>query len=159
MAQEAQGKVQRAVDEMLDQLERTELRPILRQAYLNCAKCLDDTTATKDQLSNCQAAAFHPPQQIQQTISNEMNNFQNRLSRCAQQCQDEARDNLTIDSTPQQSALLQMQMDGCVSKCCDSHIELLPKMLSRIRGVVNQVRATTQMAHQIHSASPKTEEL
>merc|ERR1711890_111480 len=115
-----------------------KLRPLLRDAHLGSAKCCENTLASKQQLENCMHASFQPAQQVQEKISNELNNFQNRLSRCAKQCQDEAQDNVTSMTSREKVAELQGELDKCIVKCCDSHIELVPKMMLRVNEVLEQ---------------------
>lgn len=87
--------------------------------------------------------AFQPSQHAQQTISRELNQFQDRLSRCAQQCQDHVQDKITANTTAADSSKLQGELDNCIVKCCDSHIELLPKMMMRINESLKQFQNTT----------------
>merc|ERR1712241_1157966 len=138
MAAEAQNRVQHAVESMLENIERERLRPLLRKTHLDCAKCYENKSATKEQVERCMQTSFQPAQNVQQAISNELSSFQQRISRCANQCQDEAQDQVSGTSSPQDVAQAQTQLDGCVSNCCDKHIQLIPKMMSRINDVPQQ---------------------
>ena len=66
--------------------------------------------------------------------------LQNRLGRCAQDCQDRIQD--SVDPNITQSDLLkyQAQLDECVDKCCTSNMEVIPKMFDRMEKVLAQVK-------------------
>lgn len=61
--------------------------------------------------------------------------LQDRLSRCAQQCQDQVRDLLpTVGSpSPDQERIAKKAAEECLVKCCDTHEKLIPKLVSRLR--------------------------
>lgn len=57
-------------------------------------------------------------------------------------CQDRARDSLPASGSPSeaQMAKVQRDMEGCVGKCVDSHIAILPTISKRVREAVSQVK-------------------
>ena len=65
-----------------------------------------------------------------------INLLQERLSRCAKQCEDQARDSLPPIGTPSldQEMKAKKSMENCLIKCCDTHEKLIPKLASRLRG-------------------------
>ena len=73
-----------------------------------------------------------------------MQQFQARIQRCAQACQDEARDLMPADGNMTQALQEKAtaQMDRCVTGCVEKHITLLPDMRKRIESFC--VRAKEQ---------------
>lgn len=67
---------------------------------------------------------------------------QNRLQRCAMDCQDRARDALPASGQPSDAQLASAQktMESCVGSCVDSHIKLLPALQKRVEEAVKQVK-------------------
>lgn len=65
---------------------------------------------------------------------------QDRLGRCAQQCQDNIQDNVDPNTTQSELTKYQAQLDSCVDQCCKTHLELVPKMFERMRKVLSQVQ-------------------
>ena len=61
---------------------------------------------------------------------------QDRLSRCAQQCQDQVRDFLPSVGSPTADQEVKAKKLGeeCLLKCCDTHEKLIPKLVHRLRG-------------------------
>ncbi|XP_065648961.1 protein FAM136A [Hydra vulgaris] len=139
MASEAQANVQRAVEQMLETIEKEKLRPLLREAHLGSARCCENMLLSKDQLEHCMQKTFQPAHEIQSVISNELNHLQDRLTRCAQQCQDNVQDKLSNSSD---ISLLQKELDICVVKCCDNHVKLIPTIMNRIYDSLKQFQPT-----------------
>lgn len=54
------------------------------------------------------------------------------------QCQDEIRDRITPTSTEVEVGTFKKDFEQCVVKCADSHIDLIPSMLKRIKTVLLQ---------------------
>ena len=59
--------------------------------------------------------------------------LQNRISRCAMDCQDAARDRITDKTTESDVQLYKEDMERCVVKCVDTHIAQLPSLEKRLR--------------------------
>lgn len=53
------------------------------------------------------------------------------------QCQDTIRDRITPSSTEDQLATFKKDFEQCVVKCADTHIDLVPAMLKRIKTVLS----------------------
>jgi hypothetical protein len=65
-----------------------------------------------------------------------MNSFQDRLSRCAMACQDEARDKY---SQSNDEAGAQKVMYSCMSTCVDRHLALLKSVQGTIEREIDSV--------------------
>lgn len=49
------------------------------------------------------------------------------------QCQDEIRDKISPTSTEAEVGNYKKDFEHCVMKCADTHIELIPSMLKRMK--------------------------
>ena len=75
-------------------------------------------------------------QQVNQVQQQEIGQFQERLSRCAQSCQDRARDQLPADgSQPSDSFMekLQRSVEECAGGCVDEQMKVVPRLHDRIK--------------------------
>jgi hypothetical protein len=75
-----------------------------------------------------------------------MTHDQNRLQRCASECQDRARDALPLNGNASESKLASVQkdMESCTNKCVDTHVKLLPALQRRVEEAVDQVKQQQQ---------------
>ena len=55
MAEAAQNRVQSAMKEFIDTIDRTKLRPIQKQMYLCNVQCMDDPAASMEEVSPFQS--------------------------------------------------------------------------------------------------------
>ncbi|KAH7464766.1 hypothetical protein PRIC1_005623 [Phytophthora ramorum] len=138
----ADSKLQDAVTKMVDRLDRTILRSMQRDGYLCAAKVFENKNWSSDQLAAAVERCQMPTQQINQFMQQEMQNFQNRIQRGVQDCQDKAQDALPAGGNPSEAQIARAQkdMEKCVGRCVDSHISLLPNISSRIEQAVAQVK-------------------
>ena len=67
--------------------------------------------------------------------------FQDRLDRCAQQCQDTIQDHVSPNTTQSELTKYQEELNTCVDQCCNTHLETLPKMFERMKKVLSEVKA------------------
>ncbi|XP_028391467.1 protein FAM136A-like [Dendronephthya gigantea] len=139
-ASKAQSMVQSEAENMLTSLEKGKVRPMQRDAHLCAAQCCEDQISGTHNIQNCISKCFLPPQRTQEYINQEVNNFQDRLSRCAKSCQDTIQDKVSIKTTQSEAGKLQEEMNTCVDQCCDSHRELLPRMFERMSETLAQLQ-------------------
>ncbi|XP_073239690.1 protein FAM136A-like [Porites lutea] len=136
----AQTRVKEEVEKSIEKLERDQLRGLQAKSHLCAAKCCENPSASKDEVQQCMNQCFAPIQQIQEYIGKELNGFQDRLGRCAQQCQDKIQDNVDPTTTQSELTKYQAELNKCVDQCCISHSELVPKMFERMKKVLSQVQ-------------------
>lgn len=58
---------------------------------------------------------------------------QDRLTRCAQQCEDECRDMLPPNAQQQDMDKVQKHAGQCLMKCADDNIKRIPQVVARFR--------------------------
>ncbi|OQR81508.1 hypothetical protein THRCLA_23354 [Thraustotheca clavata] len=135
----AENDINHAVGEMMDKLERSLFRPMQRKSYEDVVKCFDNKNCSSEQLQHCIDRCQAPMQQVQNYVSQEIQQFQNRLQRAARECQDQAQDNLPRNPSESQIAAAQASMDTCINTCVKNHIKLLPTIKKRIEDTVSSI--------------------
>ena len=142
---EMQRKLQREVDSMLASLDKERLRPLQKNTYLKMATCLDNTSASQDQVQRCLEHQQIFLQNAQQVMQGEMGKFQERLQRCAQTCQDEVSHELTpnMDRASPKFLGIEKKVNACMGTCVERHIDLLqsaifPKIKADIDNIISQ---------------------
>lgn len=61
------------------------------------------------------------------------NTVQNRLSRCAQQCDDECRDMVPSNAQQKDIDRVEKHAEQCLMKCADDNIKRIPQLITRFR--------------------------
>eukprot|EP01039_Chlorochromonas_danica_P002214 gene2214-2417_t len=134
--QELQLKLQKAVDAMMEKVEREKIRPQQRNAHLRIANCFANSRASSQEVEGCANNCFVPLQHIQSVVQREMNQFQDRLSRCSMDCQDQAKDKFAHS---QDEAGAQKFMYNCMSSCVDKHLTLLKSVQSNVERDIDNI--------------------
>lgn len=102
------------------------------------ANCFSNNDASSDEIQRCIQAAGAPAEHIQAVVQNEMNNFQNRLSRCQASCQDEVIDKFgrNEQSDPKGAEKL---LISCLNRCVDQQIAVLPNIRSNLEKEIDKI--------------------
>ena len=118
---------------MLDEIEKVHLRPLARQSYLCAASCYEKAgkTGSSEQIQQCVHTCQIPFQQAQGFVNDEVQQFQDRLTRAMMQCNDEARDAMMYSGTKNGDSA-DAEVAKCFTTCVDKHIKLLDAMKSRL---------------------------
>ena len=124
----------------IDQVERERIRPIQRNSHLKIADCYANKNASAEEVENCANRSSIIMQQVQQIIQNEMNTFQNRVNRCAQQCSDDVNDSFANKpNNASNQAAAESMMHNCAQTCVDKHIAMLKSVQSKIEKDIDQL--------------------
>ena len=115
--EQANRNLQTAVDAMILSLEQNRMRPMQKKTYLAMAACYDSKNSSPQQINACLQNCSQAVQLSQQVIQNEMNQFQNRLQRCAADCDDSIRDKFPDLSDQSKMDKAQGQMNSCLNTC------------------------------------------
>ncbi|CAM9762899.1 unnamed protein product, partial [Bubo scandiacus] len=94
MAEAAQGRVQAAVEGAVQGLERERIRAMQGAMFRCSARCCEDSAASMQQVQRCIERCHAPLAQAQAIVTAELEQFQDRLSRCTLHCNDKAKDAL-----------------------------------------------------------------
>ncbi|CAK4096665.1 unnamed protein product [Aphanomyces euteiches] len=135
----ADGDINQAVNKMMESLDKSTFRPMQKNGYVCSVKCFDNKDCSAEQLQACIQRCQEPVAQVQNYLNQELSSFQNRLQRCAMDCQDRAQDGLSARPSESEIASAQSNMEKCVSKCVDSHIKLLPALKKRIEEATSSI--------------------
>nr|ACI70108.1 FAM136A [Salmo salar] len=130
MAEAHQARVQKTIEDMVQSLERDHIRKMQGLMFKCSAECCERSTDSMSQVHNCIERCHAPPAQAQGLVTNELEKFQDRLTRCTMHCNDKARD--LFDSGAKEPAVRAM-MENCVGSCVDDHINLIPSMTHRLK--------------------------
>ncbi|MCJ8742757.1 hypothetical protein PDJAM_G00085930 [Pangasius djambal] len=130
MAEAQQARVQHAVEEMVQSLERDHIRKMQGRMFRCSAECCERTTDSMSQVHECIDRCHTPLAKAQGLVTNELEKFQDRLTRCTMHCNDKAKD--LFDSGAKEPAVRAL-MDKCVGSCVDDHLSLLPSMTRRLK--------------------------
>lgn len=105
------------------------------------AQCCNNSADSAQQIQNCIERASQKIQYIQRILENEMNDYQNRLSRCNMQCQDDANDKYrNADGSFSNPAAAQAMLLKCAGSCIDKHLAMLPTMRGKIEAEIDKVK-------------------
>mmetsp|Transcript_19199 Transcript_19199/g.23352 ORF Transcript_19199/g.23352 Transcript_19199/m.23352 type:complete len:140 (-) Transcript_19199:464-883(-) len=135
------ARLQQATEDMIGRLAKNYLRPLHKKAFLCSANCCDKVNS-HNEFQSCINSCQQGPTQAERLLSQELENFQKRIQRCAMDCSDKARDEMPTDPklhTPELMAKLQGQVDSCVNKCVDSNIGSLKNIESRFTAAVKKL--------------------
>eukprot|EP00521_Asterionellopsis_glacialis_P007650 CAMPEP_0195287896 /NCGR_PEP_ID=MMETSP0707-20130614/4778_1 /TAXON_ID=33640 /ORGANISM="Asterionellopsis glacialis, Strain CCMP134" /LENGTH=149 /DNA_ID=CAMNT_0040347701 /DNA_START=31 /DNA_END=480 /DNA_ORIENTATION=+ len=142
-AKELNARMEGAATSMMDDLDRRTIRPLAHQSYKCVVQCFDKAGSKESSqfLSHCSQQCQMPYQQANQILQTEFHQFQQRLNRSMQTCQDQARDQLVPGQEQNAKAMAKVEQAllKCMSKTVEEHIQLLPSTKERIIGMVKNL--------------------
>ncbi|ELT98265.1 hypothetical protein CAPTEDRAFT_220338 [Capitella teleta] len=133
-----QAKVQGAINTLITDIDKDHLRKMQASMYHCSAACCEKPHYNMDDTQRCVERCSGPITQAQQFIQTELGNFQDRLQRCAMDCQDKTRDKMGPNTTEAQAASYRGDMEKCVMKCADTHVALVPSMMKKMKEVLQK---------------------
>jgi hypothetical protein len=133
MAEAAQTRVQQAMKEFINEIDRSKLRPVEKDMHLCAAKCCDDMTSSIDQVHACVEKCQQPTARSQQYVQSELERFQDSLSRCVLQCQDEVKDKVHPNTPEAEIKKYRGEFESCAISCCDRNITKLPMLMAKLK--------------------------
>ncbi|XP_075457443.1 protein FAM136A [Ascaphus truei] len=134
MAEEQQTRLQSAVDVMVKNLERENIRKMQGKMFLCSAQCCENGGASMQQVHHCIERCHTPLAQAQSVVTNELERFQDRLARCTMHCNDKAKDAFESGN---KEAQVKVQLETCVIKCVDEHMNLIPSMTRKLKDALS----------------------
>lgn len=136
MAEAQQARVQKAVEDMVQSLERDQIRKMQGRMFRCSAECCENPGASMNQVHQCIDRCHTPLGKAQGLVTSELEQFQDRLTRCTMHCNDKAKD--MFDSGAKEPAVRAL-MDNCVGSCVDDHLNLLPSMTRKLKESLNSI--------------------
>ncbi|XP_028828993.1 protein FAM136A [Denticeps clupeoides] len=137
MAEAHQNRVTRAVEDMVQSLEKEHIRKMQGHMFRCSAECCESSTSSMSQVHQCIERCHTPLAQAQGLVTTELEMFQDRLTRCTMHCNDKAKD--LFDSGAKEPAVRAL-MDGCVGGCVDDHINLLPSVTRKLKDNLSSIK-------------------
>ncbi|KAL6765310.1 hypothetical protein V8C86DRAFT_2457481 [Haematococcus lacustris] len=131
-------RVQKSVENVVDELQREKLIPVQKNAFLCCAKCCD-TSSSVQEIQGCVERCSNPVQQVQKSIQHVMQDFQERFQRCSLRCQDSAREVAGFDPSPSDEARAKDTFLKCVDSCGMEFEGKVPKLKQDILGQLRKL--------------------
>lgn len=95
MAQEAQNRVQSAIRDFVDDVDKAKLREMERTMHLCAANCCENKESSINEVLRCKEKCEAPTMRAQKYVQSELERFQDALSRCVLSCQDDIKVNIT----------------------------------------------------------------
>lgn len=133
MAEQAQSRVQNAIKDFINTVDRQHLRKHERQMHLCAADCCNDKDMTVEDVHRCVEKCQAPTQRAQQYVQGELERFQDMLQRCVLQCQDEVKDKVGPNTSEADIRKYRGEFETCAIACCDKNINKLPGLMDKIK--------------------------
>ncbi|RDD42746.1 Protein FAM136A [Trichoplax sp. H2] len=109
------------------------------KAYRCCAACCENKSLTGHLVQDCVTNCVSDVNRAQEICNQEFGNFQERLNRCALDCQDKIKDKMSSNMNDVEMSKLTKQMEQCFSECVDTRIKLLAKMRKRLASQLDKM--------------------
>lgn len=120
------------MENLSEDLDRTVSRPLQKQAFKCSAACCD-SAKSQAELQECVQACSSKVQRMETVVNHELEDFHQRLQRCAIRCQDVAREKLPLEPSDSQVRDAQAKMEACVSVCAKDFEKQVPELGKRIK--------------------------
>ncbi|GIL54286.1 hypothetical protein Vafri_9857 [Volvox africanus] len=119
--------VQKAMESMIEDIQKKILIPKQKEAFLCCAKCCDTVSGPRD-LESCIMQCSKPSADSQKVIQQALGDFQERFQRAAMRCQDEVKDALGFEPSHSDQARAQSKFDSCMELAGKEFLQKVPKL-------------------------------
>lgn len=133
MAQEAQSRVQTAMRDFVNDVDKAYLRGMEREMHLCAAECCGSKTASINDVLACKERCESKTLGAQKYLQSELDRFQESLSRCVLSCQDDIKDKVTPNTSQADIEKYRNEFDACGIKCCDNSVAKLPGLSQRVK--------------------------
>ncbi|XP_033251678.1 protein FAM136A-like [Drosophila miranda] len=138
MIQQQRQRIESAVTEMIDDMDKTHLRKMQNEMHLCAAKCCQDDTSSVDSVQRCVDRCSTPMTRAQNYVQQELGEFQGRLQRCVMQCNDDVKVKMPLSPSEEQIAKYTDQFERCAIQCVDKHVGLIPSMMKTMKKVLSK---------------------
>jgi len=132
MAQEAQNRVQTAMRDFVNSVDRSHLRGMEREMHLCAANCCENTSASLSDVIACKERCEAPLMRAQKYVQSELERYQESLQRCVLSCQDDIKDKVTPNTSEADIDRYRREFDECGIRCCDTSVGKLPVLSKRV---------------------------
>lgn len=112
------------------------MRPLQYEVYSHIASCYSNKHAAAEDVDQCANNHFTVMKRVHAIVQHEMSTIQDRVNRCAMDCQDAVRDKY---ASSQDEAGANKMMYSCMSTCVDKHIALLKSVQANMEQQIDQI--------------------
>ena len=123
------------MESLANDIERRNMRPMQRQAYLCSAACCEDEGSSSQDLQRCMQMCSLPVQRANNVFQNEVQRFQSRIQRCAMDCKDLARDE---QGRAVEENVIQQNFSHCTERCFGRARSSVPDLRQRLEMMMAQ---------------------
>ncbi|EDV22711.1 uncharacterized protein TRIADDRAFT_58554 [Trichoplax adhaerens] len=139
MMESVASRASAALEEVVKEVEDRYIRKLQGKAYRCCAACCENKSLTGHLVQDCVTNCVSDVNRAQEICNQEFGNFQERLNRCALDCQDKIKDKMSSNMNDVEMSKLTKQMEQCFSECVDTRIKLLAKMRKRLASQLDKM--------------------
>jgi len=126
--EEAQEKMQKALLDVINDIDKSHLRKIQLLMHRCAAKCCENTVPSLEETQGCVDKCAKDVRNAQNFVAQEIGHFQSSLQTCVMECEDAVKSDDLTQSQYKEG------FDRCAVKCFDDHrINLLPSLLNRLK--------------------------
>ncbi|XP_065834217.1 protein FAM136A-like [Oscarella lobularis] len=136
VVEDSQQKLLAAMDDQTNDVERSTIRPLIKAAYLCCAKCCD-LTGSREDMERCIEACSAPVAQAQQYTNQQAQMLFERFERCVKTCRDEAQDRRSGDGGGGGS--IDAEERNCIQLCAGKQMKMLPNFFNNVKDYAQQL--------------------
>ncbi|KAI1722710.1 Acetylation, Phosphoprotein [Ditylenchus destructor] len=132
--EKTQQRIKKSVDGFVDDLDKQHLREFQRVMFKCSASCVEDKRSDRSSVEDCIEKCSTDMKRIQAKLEQELGTLQEQLSRCSMTCYDKQIQKFGTDPntySEDQMTKFKQNLDQCVAKCADDHIQLLPSIKDR----------------------------
>lgn len=130
--------VQKAVESMIEDIQKGVLLPKQKEAFLCCAKCCDTASGVRD-MESCVQRCSQPSAEAQKVIQMQLGEFQERFQRTAMRCQDEVKEMLPYDASTSDQQRAQDKFNSCMEASGKDFLKKVPKLKADIMAALKRV--------------------
>lgn len=132
--EEVNQRLEGAVNELVDEMDKKYLRKIKRDMFSCSARCCEDKQGDILKVSNCIESCNTNMKRAHMNLEQELATLQDQFSRCTMSVYDKSIQTYGPDPSSYKENKMAKFRDGLdkgVVKCVDEHIQLLPKIKER----------------------------
>uniref|UniRef100_A0A1B6D643 Protein FAM136A n=1 Tax=Clastoptera arizonana TaxID=38151 RepID=A0A1B6D643_9HEMI len=134
MTDKTKLRLEKALSEAVENIDKTNLRPLLAEVHRCSAKCCDNRKNSIEQNKQCIERCSRKYDEAEEFVVTEFLTFFSNVQSCVEKCRDNAKNKIgsKID-TPESKSELNKKFEKCSDVCLEEYIALLPKFVKHIK--------------------------
>ncbi|XP_065209167.1 protein FAM136A-like [Planococcus citri] len=135
--EESAKQYEHKVQEAYNDVYKSHTRRIERNMYICATDCCDNSTHSYEKVQNCVDNCSIPLKNAQQYVSNEFQDFQNRVQRCLMVCNDKMKDKMELEKSTNFTDKHKSEFEQCANSCLSKYCDMLPSIVLKIRNTLD----------------------